>query len=157
MPQSGPVVGIIGMAALRRDINRMVDEVQGPLYRAIRQAGKEAVEPVAEKTRGVIPRSGRGSEDRKHLTDDVRTSGNKTGGVVRMGRASVPWAGWVEFGGSRPDGSERDFRPSGRYLFPSAYLLKDVAATKYSQALAEVFASAGVWTNTSTDGGEIHD
>jgi hypothetical protein len=146
-----PVVSVVGMRALRRDINRLTEDQRSPLYTAIRAAGKHAVEPVAERVRAGLP----------HVTGtlagDVRTSGTRTGGAVRMGRATVPYAGWIEFGGSRPDGSTRAWVPDGRYLFPAARGLANVAADRYSEALNQVFASDASWTNTSSDGSRIHD
>jgi hypothetical protein len=151
MPASGSVVGVVGMAALRRDINRLVDDQKSPLYAAIKQAGKSAVEPVAGAVRGTVP------HDSGTLSGSVRTSGTRTGGSVRMGRASVPYAGWIDFGGGRPDGSSREFVADGRYLFPAARGLASVAADRYAAALDQVFASDGVWTNVTSDGSAVHD
>lgn len=143
-------VGIVGMAALRRDINRMATDESGPLYAAIKQAGKSAVEPVAARTRSSLP----------HVTGTlagtVRTSGTKTGGAVRMGQKSVPYAGWIDFGGTRPDGSARQYIAAGRYLFPAAQGLAPVAAQSYSDALDRILNS-DVWTNTTTDPTAVHD
>src|SRR5215471_18611575 len=143
MAASGSVVGVVGMAALRRDLNRLTDDVKSPLYAAIKAAGKGAVEPVASAVRGDLP------HDTGTLAGSVRTSGTRTGGAVRMGRATVPYAGWIDFGGSRPDGSERSYVPDGRYLFPAARGLQSVAADRYSAALDQVFASNGIWTNVT--------
>jgi hypothetical protein len=149
---AAPVVGIVGMAALRRDINRMATDVSGPLYREIREAGKQAVEPVASRTRVTAPRGPTG-----RLVGSVRASGTKTGGSVRIGRATVPYAGWIEFGGTKPDGAEREYVAGGRYLFPAAQGLAVPAAAAYSNAIARILNSDGVWTNTSSDPGSIHD
>jgi len=149
---AAPVVGIVGMSALRRDINRLADDVSGPLYAGIRQAGKDAAEPVAALTRASLPMGGSG-----RLAGDVRTSGTKTGAAVRMGRKTVPYAGWIEFGGSRPDGSEREYVPGGRYLFPAAKSLAMKAADRYSEAIGAVLNSDRVWTNNTTDGSQVHD
>jgi hypothetical protein len=148
---AAPVVGIIGARALRKDLSRLADDVNGPLYKAIAAAGKQAVEPVAAATRASLP------HDTGNLAGTVRTSGTRTGGSVRMGRASVPWAGWVEFGGSRPDGSEREYIPTGRYLFPAARQLASKAAEDYSQALTVLFERPGIWTNSTSDGSQVHD
>jgi hypothetical protein len=76
-----------------------------------------------------------------------------------MGSAAVPYAGWIEFGGTRhsPHDSTRTYMPDGRYLWPAARGQAGRAAELYSNALGAVFASAGVWTNTTSDPEAIHD
>jgi hypothetical protein len=144
------------MRALRRDINRLAEDDRSALYAAIKEAGRAAAEPVASRIRGVLPRAG---PNAGRLAADVRVSGNKTGATVRVGRKSIPYAGWVEFGGTRhaPHDSSREFIPTGRYIFPSAVGLGPMSADRYSVALARVFASSSSWTNTSNDPGAVHD
>ena len=160
---AGEVVGIVGMQALRRDIARMSTDVSGPLYRAIKDAGKRAVEPVAARTRQTV-----GGLDQRppdnwttpgRLAATVRTSGTRTGGAVRMGLARVPYAGWVEFGGHRfrPHQSQRDYVQGGRYLVPAAQGLAPVAAQLYADAIGRVLNSPAVWTNTTDEGSAVHD
>jgi hypothetical protein len=156
MAGSDPIVGVVGMAALRRDLNRLATDVSSPLYAAIQEAGRQAAEPVAQLTRSTLPREDR-STDAGGLLDSVRTSGTRTGAAVRMGSPKVPWAGWVEFGGHRPDGSARQFVASGRYLFPAARQLAGTAAESYSAAIGRVLNTDTVWTNTTNDGGAVHD
>lgn len=157
---SEPVVGIVGMAALRRDLARMATDESGPLYAALKQAGTEAIQPIIEAARSAIPASDRASaEGRGKLAASVRGSGTRTGATVRMGSAAVPYAGWMEFGGTRrsPHRSFREIVHTGRYLYPAARGLEGRAAESYSYALGRIFASAGVWTNTTSDPGAIHD
>ena len=149
---AAPAVAIVGMAALRRDIKRLTDDQQSALYAGIKAAGKSAAEPVAALTRASLPMGGTGT-----LAGDVRTSGTKTGAAVRMGRASIAYAGWVEFGGNRPDGSSREYRPGGRYLFPAAKSLAMTSGDLYSRAIGEVLNSERVWTNTTSEGEQVHD
>lgn len=147
----GATVTVVGMKALRRDLNRMSTEISGPVYAALKQAGKQTAEPVAARARGAIV------SDTGSLEGSIRTSGTKTGGAVRMGSRSVPYAGWVEFGGSRPDGSSRQYMKDGRYLFPAGRSLADESARNYSAALERIFASDSLWTNTGTSTGAVHD
>lgn len=132
----------------------MADDVSGPLYQAIKDAGKQAAEPVASRARSAVPH---GPDNR--LAGDIRVSGTKTGAAVRMGRVSIPYAGWIEFGGTRkrPHPSTRTFIPSGRYLFPAAAGLSDKSAELYSAALQRILNGDAVWTNTSADPGAVHD
>ena len=148
------VVQVVGMQAIRKDIARATTDVSGPLFKAISAAGKAAVEPVAARARSAIPTNPR-STGRLH--GSIRTSGTRTGGSVRMGSKLVPWAGWVDFGGTRPDGSSREFVKGGRYLFPAAQSLANVAAASYTEAIQEVLDRGVIWTNTGTDPGSIHD
>lgn len=157
---AAPVVGIVGAKALRKDLNRLVDDVKSPLYQAMTAAGKAAVEPVVALTREALPHSGR--PDSAHhragaLAASVRSSGTRTGGNVRMGRANVPYAGWVEFGGARPDTSSRPFVPTGRYLFPAARGDAERAARAYADNLTSLFARPDIWTNSTTNPGAVHD
>lgn len=151
-----PVVAIVGAKALRRDLDRLGRDVNGPLFNAMKRAGYAAVQPVVPATRAALPKGPRATGA---LAMTVRASGTKTGGAVRMGRPTVPYAGWVEFGGTRhnPSESSREFVPGGRYLFPAARGDAGRAATEYSQALEKLFGTAGIWTNTTADGGAVHD
>jgi hypothetical protein len=151
-----PVVAIVGIKALSRDINKLVDDERGPLFKAMIAAGKTAADPVAAATRSALPRSTRQTDDDGRLSGSVRSSGTRTGATVRMGSKAVPWAGWVEFGGARhrPWESSREYVKDGRYLFPAARGLAERSEQLYSGALERIFASSGVWTNTGDD---VHD
>ena len=152
-----PVVGIVGIKALSKDINKLTDDVRSPLFKAIQAAGKTAAEPVAAATRSALPTSDRPKvATAGQLAASVRTSGTRTGAAVRMGSKRVPWAGWVEFGGTRhkPFQSSREFVKDGRYMFPAARGLAERSASLYNDALTRVFASSGVWTNP---GEQVHD
>ena len=144
-------VAVVGMRALRADLTRLGADV-GPLNKGMSAAGKVAVDPVAAATRDALPRvSGR-------LAGDVRTSATKTGATVRMGRVSVPYAGFVDFGGDRsdPHESSRAYTARGRYLFPQAERLSATVGQRYSDAIAGVL-DAFNWTNDTTNPGSIHD
>ena len=151
---AAPVVAIAGLRALRSDLNRMGADANGPLYAVLKRAAEGVAEPIAARTRADLPR---GSRTSGALQGTVRMSATKTGASVRMGRASVPWAGWVEFGGGRPDGSAREYRPGGRYMFPAAQNHAPQAAAAYGKALEQVMASTRVWTNTTSSPGSVHD
>jgi len=135
----------------------MADDESGPLYRAIKEAGRQSAEPVAAMARERLPSSS--GDHAGQLRADVRVSGTKSGATVRMGRKSIPYAGWVEFGGTRhsPHDSSREYVPGGRYLFPAAKNLAMAAGKNYGDALNRVLNSPSVWTNTATDPGIIHD
>jgi len=148
-----PVVGIVGLKALRRDLNRMAAETKGPVYEKLKTAGRAVAAPIAASARARLP------SDTGTLAGDVRVTVTRTGAGVRMGRKTVPYAGWVEFGGrrSRPHDSARQFIPTGRYLFPAAYQAGPKAAAAYSEALTHIFESDTIWTNTTSNGSQVRD
>jgi hypothetical protein len=149
-----PVVGVVGMSALRRDFARMTSNT-GPLYKAMRQAGREAAEPVAAETRSRLPQSNRATVTPGRLANDVRVTATKTGAGVRMGRASIRYAGWVEFGGTRrvPHVSSRQYYSNGRYLFPAARRLAGTSKGLYETSISHML-SGFRWTN---EGNTAHD
>jgi hypothetical protein len=146
------VVEVAGLTALRKDISRLTEDQRSPLYQSLKNAGYAAAQPVATRTRATIPRGQRTSG---RLQNDVRVSGARTGASVRMGRASVPYAGWIEFGGSRPDRSTRPYQASGRYLFPAAYAERTRVYAAYSKAIEQVFGSDRIWTNATNNPGSV--
>jgi len=148
---TAPVVGVIGMKAFLRDVAKLSSD-NGPLLKQFRQAGMTAAEPVAAVTRSSLPQvTGR-------LAGDVRVSATKTGASVRMGRGTVRYAGWVDFGGTRrnPRVSSRPYDPRGRYLFPAGVQLAAVSSRLYSEAVQRA-VDGYQWTNPGSDGAEIHD
>jgi hypothetical protein len=143
-----PTVNVIGLRALNRDLVKL-GEAGGPLLKAMKRAGLAAAEPVAAAARSALPQvSGR-------LAGDVRASGTRTGATVRMGRTSLRYAGWVEFGGHRmaPHDSFRAYSPRGRYLFPAAVQAASRSAVLYAQAVTDAVNSF-TWTN---EGDAPHD
>lgn len=89
-----PQLQLVGYRELRRDIRKLGDEATAGL----KQINKEAADIVATAANPLVPvRTGR-------MKGTLRTSGTTRGGVVRMGRKAVPYAGPVHFGWpSRPD------------------------------------------------------
>ena len=135
------------MSALRRDMTRLGADI-GPLNKALAAAGKMAAEPIAGAVRSSVPQG-----DTGRLSGSVRVTGSKSGAAVRMGRASAPYAGPVDFGGW-PEG--REYVADGRYLFPAASGLAEQAASLYSQATQRAL-DAFDWTNETDNAGAVHD
>ncbi|HEY2303004.1 MAG TPA: hypothetical protein VGH66_13990 [Acidimicrobiales bacterium] len=143
-----PAVQVVGLKALSRDLGKMSGP-NGALLKAMQLAGSQAVEPVAAATRAGLP------QDTGRLAGDVRVSATRSGAAVRMGRPSIRYAGWVEFGGTRkaPHTSTRPYQALGRYMFPRARELAGAVAARYSTAVGHVLENYG-WTN---QGGSVHD
>jgi len=159
---SQPLVVVEGAKALRRDINRLEKDDRSALYSAMKKAGYRAISPLIPAIRSALPSSSRppgNGNDPGALRGSVRPSSYKSGAAVRVGSTKIPFAGWVEFGGNRrkPHASSREFIKGGRYIFPASLPLSSLAARTYSEELNKVFASSGVWTNTTDDGGSVHD
>lgn len=73
---------------------------------------------------------------------------------VRAGRASVPYYGWLDFGGTirhvgsrhthtRPHLIRREFISRGRYLYPAADAKAALIAPKVERLLDRMFVRAG--------------
>lgn len=116
----------------------------GQVSRALRAVGAEAVSDiktlgakagdiVAEDARRRAPvRSGR-------LRDSIRSTGQARGAVVRGGKASVPYFGWIDFGGKR--GSSRAIRPflrRGRILYPAIDARRKEVVEVYADGLRKI-------------------
>jgi hypothetical protein len=148
-----PTIEVVGLRALSRDLKKMSDEKSGPIVDAMKKAGKAAAEPVAAATRSSLPSvSGR-------LAGNVRTSGTRTGAAVRMGSRGIPYAGWIEFGGSRGGRNSRGSRPftaGGRYLFPAAEAHASDGARIYEEEVTKALDHFN-WTNATTSAGSVHD
>lgn len=83
-----PQLELVGYRQLKKELRQLGDEAVASL----KQTNKEAADLVADTARPDIPvRSGR-------LKGTLRTTGTMRGGVVRMGRKAIPYAGPVHFG-----------------------------------------------------------
>jgi hypothetical protein len=148
---AAPTVALVGMRALQRDLAKLAAD-QGQLNKAFAAAGKQAAAPVYAAAKSALPQtSGK-------LANDLRVTGTKSGASIRMGRSSIRYAGWTEFGGHRkvPHSSTRDYDSRGRFLFPTAQRLAVTVPPLYTTALTHALAGVA-WTNEGTQGGGVHD
>ena len=98
-------VKMLGVDEATRDMRKWADQVAPAVAKESRAFGDQ----VASKVRGKVPvLTGT-------LASSVDVSDEKDGVGVSIGDG-VPYAGWIEFGGSRG----RALIPEGRYLFPTA-------------------------------------
>ena len=141
-----PAVALVGMKALRRDVAKLTED-GGALNKALSDAGRTAMQPVAAAVRSALP------QVTGALAGDVRVLASRTGAGVRMGRASLPYAGPVDFGGW-PEG--REYVAEGRYMFPAAEPLAETAATDYATGVQKAL-DAFAWTNQTNDAEAVHD
>jgi hypothetical protein len=151
-----PAMKIVGVEQMRRDLLRLFDDRRGAALVELKAAGRAAADPVVARTRETLPhKSGK-------LRDSLRVSPTRSGATIRMGRARVPYAGPVDFGGwpqpaarhqarsrgiagaimrlfgrsaNPSEGHGRPYLPEGRYLYPAARSEKPKVVELYSAAL----------------------
>ena len=105
-----PQIKLIGYRDVRRALRKMGDDAVSEL----KQVNKEAADLVAETARPNIPvRSGR-------LEATLRTTGTARGGVVRLGRKAVPYAGPIHFGWPNRPNRQKGWR--GGPIRPNPFL-----------------------------------
>src|SRR5262245_50903992 len=103
MAQDG--IEVHGIPELERGSRRLFDNIDQGAGSAFRSVADQ----VATIVRSRVPRrSGR-------LAGSVVSDQADEGALVGMGDG-VPYAGWIEFGGTRG----RPYVPTGRYLYPTA-------------------------------------
>jgi hypothetical protein len=149
---AAPVVGVVGLRALRRDIAKL-GEMGGPLTAQLKDAARQAAQPVVVAVVAELPQVDTPLHSAGTLAGDVRITATKTGAAVRMGRSSIPYAGPVDFGGW-PEG--REYKAEGRYLYPAAEQHAAAIAGLYSAAAQRALDSYR-WQNTTTEGASVHD
>jgi phage gpG-like protein len=105
MAQRPVDVEVRGVRELQRGMRRLA----GNIDRGADEEFRTAAEQVATIVRGRVPRR------TGTLAGSVEAEPTDKGARVAMG-AGVPYAGWIEFGGTRG----RPYIASGRYLTPTA-------------------------------------
>ena len=105
-----PQLELVGYRQLKKELRQLGDEAVASL----KQTNKEAADLVADTARPDIPvRSGR-------LKSTLRTTGTMRGGVVRMGRKAIPYAGPIHFGWPNRPNAAKGWR--GGPIRPNPFL-----------------------------------
>lgn len=136
MANDGVYTRIVGLREVRRELNS-ADKRYG---KQIKTVLKNTAEIVASDARMNVPvLTGRAKKSIK-----AGTSG--AAAVIRGGTKSVPYYGWLDFGGTiRPKGTAiiRPVLKFGRYIYP-AIKRKMPAAVKYLQEnMAKIILNKG--------------
>lgn len=126
-----PIVEVKGARELRSALKRIDSDLPNAIKAKFREIAEGAVGPIAN----ALPRK---SGD---LAGSVRAGATRRAALVRIGKAALPYAGSVEFGGW-PRG--RPFIKEGRYIFPTAERLAPIAASEASKSIDEVARRAGL-------------
>jgi hypothetical protein len=129
-----PVVEVLGLKELRRDLVRL-DKESAP--KAFVEAGQSVANPLASQIRGALPK------DTGDLTSTVRVAKVRTGASLRVGTARTPYVGPTEFG-AYP--GAREFVPGGRYIYPAARAMAQQGAEAYAKAMQKAIDDNGWWT-----------
>jgi hypothetical protein len=126
-----PVVQVLGLSALRRDMGRLDKD---GMVKAMIEAGQRAAEPVANTVRAVMPsKSGA-------MRGSVRVAKIRSGAAIRAGSARVPYIGPVDFGGYP---GQRSFIRDGRYLYPTARRMAGQVIPLYEAEIQRAIDSNG--------------
>lgn len=111
----GNPVGVEGLAELRRALH----DVDKALPKKLRTRFKKIGDEVAAEARQHVPvKTGRAQAS-------IRSGASGTTAYVAGGKASVPYYGWLEYGGVlKPTGGRhntirRPRKNQGRYLYPA--------------------------------------
>ena len=93
------------------------------LFGKVGESSSEAFQGVAEHARDVV--AGRVPRSSGALAASAVADRDEGRPFVGIGDEETPYAGWIEFGGTREGGrnswAERDYIPGGRYLYPVAF------------------------------------
>ncbi|HKY66049.1 MAG TPA: hypothetical protein VJM49_06750 [Acidimicrobiales bacterium] len=128
-------VQVVGAAEAFRDIDRWADQL-GP---AVTSRSDAFGATLAGRVRGEVPvLTGT-------LAASVETVALDEAGVGVAIGDGVPYAGWIEFGGSRG----REYIAEGRYLYPTALEAEDEFVTLASDT-ADDTARSFPWSTPST-------
>lgn len=121
MPLDGGVVRVEGLRELRRGLGRIDKELPKELSRDIKRIG----EKIAADARSHVPvRSGR-------ARNSIRAVSAGSRAYIVGGKKSVPYYGWLDFGGGIPNKKgrqrrgiskawrSRPIREEGRFIYPA--------------------------------------
>ena len=109
-------------------------------------AGKNAADLVAKAARPKVPvASGRAARS-------MRAVVRRGGGAVAFGGAKVPYAAFLDYGNKvgagagvgRGDSAPRDYRPGGRYVYPTLAAKRNEVVREYVEFLSDVLRRAGL-------------
>jgi len=142
-------VYVDGIKQVRKALNGVEERTAKEVNQALRD---KVAEPVAARVRQRVPRSTitrRGGRKKQHWADKIKAGGNASGAYITWGRKSVPWAPWVEFGGTieQPNrGVEitRQRSAEGRYVYPEVQDSAGSAGRATERVINDLIRSSGL-------------
>lgn len=129
-----------------RELQQALRNLDGQTQKQIRVALNKAAEIVAAEARRRAPaRSG-------DLRRSVRVSSDQRSAGISMGSASVPYAGFIDYGNKvgsghgvgRKDSQDRPFIPTGRVMYPAFLAERDAVQEALEQALVDLVKQSGL-------------
>lgn len=124
-------IEVEGLRETVRDLKKVGDDT---IPAKIREANLEAAEIVAADARNRAPvRTGA-------LRGTIRATGQQSAGVVREGSSRVPYAGFIDYGGTiTPKGApvRREYRSGGRIVYPALQAKRNTIIEIYEKRLQE--------------------
>lgn len=123
-----------------RSFVRGLKAIDKDLPKATRIAGNTAAGIVVDEAEPRVPRrSGRAAAS-------IRAKSTRTAARVAGGKKSVPYFGWLDFGGrvGRNRSVKRPFIKSGRYIWASYSDKKDDVQDTLRDALVKIARDAGI-------------
>lgn len=123
-------VDVEGLSDFRRSLREVDRELPKELRAALR---RDVADPVAGQVQTRVPvKSGAWRKA-------IRGGATQSAAYIQWGRAKVPYAGWLEFGGKRRGGRNsvayRNRVSTGRYVWPTVRSNEDRAAEATLQAM----------------------
>lgn len=124
-------------------LSKKLKAIEPALQVTLRDELKDIAEGIASKVRSKIPvRTGR-------ARSSVRAGATQSSAYVQEGKKSVPYVGWLDFGGVlRPKGGRHNTitRPvikAGRYLYPTVAAERERTVDAASDAFIRAAHRAG--------------
>ena len=119
---SEPTVEVIGLNRFVRQLKQLEPD----LLDELKSANKDLASSVESEARGLVPtRSG-------NLASSLRSTGTARSGVVRAGKARVPYAGPIHFGWAR-----RNIAPNP-FLWTALDRRRDEVERRYGAELERI-------------------
>ena len=128
----GARIEVEGDREVRRALKRLGDSAKAGL----RATHAESAEIVADAARGIVPRRSGA------LAASIRSSGQIGAGVVRAGRAAVPYAGVIHFGWAAHSIAPQPF------LYDAADARADEVLAKFHEDINKQARSASLDVST---------
>jgi hypothetical protein len=150
---AGESVHVEGLRDLRRQLQALDRELDSQYRGELRAELKQVAETAAGWVRAALPfdtsRKKRQTGVVEHWREAIKAGTSVDGAYVEWGRARVPYAGWLEFGGTRQGrpGSkpaQRDRVQGGRYVYPTVHSARPTLEREVSAALERMIRRAGL-------------
>ncbi len=123
-----------------RELQAALKRLDGESQKALRVALNKAVEAIADDARSRVPtRTGKARAS-------IRATSSQREARVSAGKKSVPYYGWLDYGGTTGIGGsvQRPFRKAGRYLYPAYADQREDMLKTLSREITAVAEQAGL-------------